>query len=100
MVGSALLRCSLMQRVCSVQGAALRRAAAAPAALRPSRRPQQASRRAIHTTIVAQSLQKTIVTEGTGATPKQGDRVRHASGGDALVERKQRWLGSEVRAEG
>lgn len=54
-------------------------AAALPASLRaPVRR--QAARRPISTSIVAQSLERRVQTEGTGPSPKQGDKASDGLG--------------------
>jgi FKBP-type peptidyl-prolyl cis-trans isomerase len=47
--------------------------AAAPAA--PLRFKRQSARRQFTTSVCAQSLQKDITVEGSGASPKQGDKV-------------------------
>lgn len=83
MVGAALLRAVAMAPMARAGGVkashglkASYRAFVAPsaAALRPS--PRSAITRGLHSTVCAQSgLQKNTVTEGTGASPKSGDKV-------------------------
>ena len=73
---SALVCCSTRVLATAGRSAVARPGRAAlPAALRAPRRQMQAARRPIHTSVVAQSLERKVQTEGTGPSPKQGDRV-------------------------
>lgn len=52
-----------------------RRAFTASPAAQPRPRRMAASRRQLHASVVAQSLEKKVLVEGSGASPKQGDKV-------------------------
>lgn len=102
---SALVCCSAARAVVTATAGRSIRRAAAP--LRAPRRQmvQHAARRPISTSIVAQSLERKVQTEGTGPSPKQGDKVSHRMGcgpsgrrdGAARRQRRRRrrpWAGA------